>query len=132
MLKKLNVNFVDTCVKPVLNMLKIVDLVDQTDNKLHLVSVSIIIMMLLVPVKNVLTNVPNVLSLNLTVVLVLLTESMPQLVIAQLVLITSQMIHTVTHVLTDVSLVLIMIFVVHQHVLVTECLLQLVIVHQVL
>jgi hypothetical protein len=132
MLTKLNVKLVTVNVKPVSNLPTIVDLVLISESKLHLVSVQIIIMMLLVLVKNVLTNVPNVLSLNLTVVLVLLTESMPQLVIAQLVLITSQMIHTVTHVLTDVSLVLIMIFVVHQHVLVTECLLQLVIVHQVL
>lgn len=131
MLKKLNVKSVDTCVKPVLNMLKIVDLVHKTEFNHQLVSVQITGIMLLTSVKNVLTNVPNVASLNLIVLLVLLTESMPHLVIAQLVLMISQMIHTVTLVLHNVSLVLIMIIVPH-HVLVTECLLQLVVAHQVL
>jgi hypothetical protein len=100
----------------------------KTELTLQLVTVQIISITLLTLVKNVLTNVPNVLVLDLLVTLVPLTESVNQLVTVQLDTMISQKNQNVNHVLLNVSPVQVLLIIVSS-VLVTDFLNQLVDVH---
>jgi hypothetical protein len=126
----LNVKYVVTCVKLVKPLVKIVGLVPKTELIHHLVTVQITGIMPLTSVKNVLTNVPNVLLLNLIVVLVLVTELMLHNVYVHMVLMMFQVNLSVNLVPHNVMIVMDKLTTV-AHVLVTECLPQFVIAHQV-
>lgn len=115
---KLYVQFVDICAKLV-KPKNIVGLVPKTESVHLLVIVQITGSMPLTSVKNVHINVNNAQVFHLIVNLVLLTELMPQLVTAQLVLITLKVIQYVTLVPHNVLPVPIMMYVPHL-VLVTE------------